>query len=166
MAAYAPKQSTQFCFTIYPPTFDVDGEPWPLDEPDFHPDMRALRYGWEICPDTGRGHWQGHVMFKTRKSGYLRIATTYFARFPGAHVEVSLAPQKSWEYCAKEGMVVTHGEFASQGSRHDLNIIAADIRHGRLTVEEAIGDDVQLYQQYGRGLEWVASNAMNSRPRG
>ena len=92
MAAQAPPKSRHFTFTL---------------NNDAKPDIKAtidalacqfLIYGKEICPTTQTPHLQGHVWFKN-----LRSIRGTRSILKGCHVEIAKAPQKSIEYCRKDG---------------------------------------------------------------
>lgn len=60
-------------------------------------DAVYLVYQQEICPSSGKMHWQFFCQMKSR----VRL-TGMKKLFPGAHLEVSRAPKEARLYCMKE----------------------------------------------------------------
>lgn len=111
--------------------------------------MTYMGYEKEICPTTGRHHWQGFVYWKnqhTVKAGAKLLKN--------AHVENSIGSLEDNEkYCNKEGNMVTFGTRPKQGKRTDLEDLTRDIFEGRLNAEDVIEENPIMYHQYGRTLE-------------
>ena len=85
--------------------------------------MKYLAYGKEICPSSGKHHWQGFVCYKESRS-----LKAVIKEFSGDHVEIirgSLESNK--KYCGKDGDFKEFGKLPKQGERNDLNEIAEQI---------------------------------------
>lgn len=80
-------RAKNFCFTSY------NEEPIPFDDET----MSFLVQQREICPSTGRGHWQGTLVLKNP-----RTFTGIKRMLPNAHIEKCRNLLKSIEYCRKE----------------------------------------------------------------
>jgi hypothetical protein len=105
-------------------------------EPIFSEKLRYLGYAKEICPSTGKEHWQGFVYTKTPMK-----FTVWKKLFPGAHIESMLGDFKSNTiYCSKEGMLTQHGQPPRQGECTDLQELKVQIDAGKRPLE--IADEV------------------------
>lgn len=117
------------------------------EKPVFKSFMRYLIYGKEVCPTTTREHWQCHFMTK-RKMTLKRV----IEKQKPHHIEISVAPQQSIEYCKKEGKWEEHGTLPQQGKRNDLITLKDFIMKGEKTVQDIMLEDPMMYHQYGRTL--------------
>jgi len=120
-----------------------DGEPEFLS---IH--MSYLIYGEEICPDTGRTHWQTYVHFFHAKtfSAVKKI-------FTNNHIERAIrSPQENMAYCAKELKFKEFGQRPEQGKRTDLEDLAKRILNGD-SVDSVAIENPMAFHQYGRTLE-------------
>jgi len=97
----------------------------------------------EICPETGRVHWQGYVYFKNpvRRGGILALV-------PGAHVEPRKGShEQARDYCIKTEtrapncVPMVWGVEPTKGTRTDLKSFAAAIKAG--------ANVMQLNDQFG-----------------
>lgn len=87
--------------------------------------MRFYVFQQEVCPETGRSHYQGYIQFTKalRKGGVLNV----FRPFPPHVVPARGSPQENLAYCTKEprtGGPWQHGEMQFQGNRK-LDTVAA-----------------------------------------
>jgi len=129
-----------YMFTLFPldggePLLLLDPATWP-------PWVTYVIYQREICPETGREHFQGYVELETKKS-----MVQLHAECEGletAHFEPrrgSAAQAKA--YCSKEASRVEgpweFGEPKTQGQRADLIALKATIDSGATMVQ--IADD-------------------------
>lgn len=95
-------QAKHWCFTAFPP----------IDRPDLLPVwnedcMDYLTWGTEICPTTGRTHYQGFVSMKTKRR---RGGVVTALAFPGIHVEpMRGSMEAAIRYCHKDGNVTEFG---------------------------------------------------------
>lgn len=76
-------------------------------------DLTRLVIGDEVCPDTGRHHFQGKV---TWKRSYR--APQLHKLLPKYHIEKSIV-RDDFNYCMKDNILLTRDE-RNQGSRSDL----------------------------------------------
>lgn len=130
--------------------------------PTFHADMtKYLVYGDEICPTTGRQHWQTYVVFN-----YQKTFRTVQKLYPGAHLEPCKgSPEANMRYCKKEGKWKEFGKPPAQGERGDLIEIKEDILNGKLTCEDIIIENPILYHQYGRTLDKIEDISLRKKYR-
>lgn len=138
------------CFTTFacdaPPTYDESK-------------MSYLIYGLEICPDTGRRHYQGYVEFKSQISlSNIKLC------FPGAHIERRHgSADQAASYCKKDGAFTEHGVQSNQGKRSDLHAVAERISSGSATVASIAEQQPGLYVQYHRGFSNLESIRLAGR---
>ena len=64
-------QKRDWCFTA-----------WDEAKPVFLPSMKYLLFAPEICPDTGKHHWQGYCVWKSQKSLKACIKNLKFKTHP------------------------------------------------------------------------------------
>lgn len=126
-----------FCFTQY-----VDGPPkWNKLT------MQYLGYGEEICPSTGRLHWQSWVAYHNP-----RTINSVSKDFNNSHVEIIRGTiEHNEKYCGKNDKFVSFGELPKQGTRTDLNVIKEQILNG-YQVDDLIIESPMIFHQYGRTL--------------
>ncbi len=132
----------------YPDTVLVDTVP-----------CHYIIYGKEIAPTTGTPHLQGHIVFKDAKT-----ESSVKKLLPGCHVQVSVAPNKSVEYCKKDGDYTERGtppvSKAAQGQLEKdrwANILekARSGEHHLL--------DAKTQFVHGKLLDWHHTKALHSR---
>lgn len=113
--------------------------------------MKYLIYGNEVCPTTGRKHFQGFVYFKDKVS--MKNAQKLLA-IGNSHIESKLKDTQTSaiEYCKKEKNFMEFGEIPSQGKRSDLIALKDSIVTGGITVDQICLEDPIAYHQYGRTL--------------
>lgn len=154
----AEVKTTRWAFTAY------EGQ-WSLF--DVMPPS-VNKWGWqtEICPDTGREHWQGYMQLKQQQRfSWMR------KNFPGLHVSVA----KNWDalvnYCKKEPTRKEGTEPVEYVNDIPSKFAYAEEVAKRLPVlllgidptTEEILDAVQVIVRTDiragrRGIEWIASN--------
>lgn len=92
------------------------------------PGVVAMVAGHEICPDTGKEHWQTYVRFETNKRfGWWKV------NFPGQHYELRRGSEaEAAEYCRKDGKVlvdfgcaVSDAEPSGDIAEHVLDLLEA-----------------------------------------
>lgn len=107
-------QARNVCFTSY----HADPPKWSSTK------MTYLVYQQEVCPKTGRDHWQGFVQFNNpmRMKGIKEALG-----LPDAHLEpMGGTPKQAADYCKKEesrkpgGLHGEYGQIRDQGKRMDL----------------------------------------------
>lgn len=105
-------------------------------------------YGEEVCPTTGREHWQGYAEL----SGPVRFSTLK-TRYPTLHIEKRMGSAKeAIDYCKKDGKWHEEGAPKAQGKRSDLMDLCASIDQG-LPIAEIARSDPACFVRYHRGLE-------------
>lgn len=119
-------------------------------------------FGREVCPDTGRRHWQCYVEFSNRKR--FNQVRDILPRNP--HIERRRGSAKEADdYCKKDGDFECFGELSGgQGSRTDLESVKASVLEGRskrYLVEEHFGE----YVKYHKGIEAARSIIGATRDR-
>lgn len=111
--------------------------------------IRYVVWGKEICPETGREHFQGWIQLfnKRRMRPLLKMLGSKVL-----YIRPCYAPEFNNEkYCTKDGKYQQRGKFISQGYRTDLEAIKHRIDNGA-TMKEIADDNFQIFLQYGRGL--------------
>jgi len=136
-----------------------------LDTPPFYDEDKCkyLLYAPEVCPDTGRKHWQGYVYFYDKKS--LKQAQKIL-KCPQVHFEVAMSEdvEHQKDYIIgpyeKDGKVKPHnpehkvfGNEPNQGKRSDLIELKDKILTGELSCDNIITEMPEYYHQYGRTLD-------------
>lgn len=127
-----------------------------------------LVYGKEICPDTGKKHWQGYAEFKSPKT--LKAAQKDLG-IGDAHMEKRHGtPTQAAEYCMKDGEFKEFGERRADpepGKRNDI-IALRDAARAASSVTELHDDkvveayashmkfakEVMFYSKKARTAEW------------
>lgn len=120
-------QAKHWCFTAFPPADNPDLLPvWNEDMMDY------LTWGVEVCPTTGRNHYQGFVSFKTkRRRGGVITALS----FPGVHVEpMRGSMEAAIRYCHKDGEVTEFGSRTAATGVPDVSNMLQLARTDPLTV--------------------------------
>lgn len=129
------------------------------DPPQFTDHMKWLAYGSEICPDTGRHHWQGMCGFKNAKT--FSAAKKYFG--DNRHIaSMRGSLQDNEYYCSKESKLIWHGDKPDQGKRNDLAEITAEILAGTTNVEQILVEKPMTVHQYGRTLDRIQDMHMRN----
>lgn len=87
-----------YCFTAWEiPKFDEDN-------------VKYICWGEEICPTTGKLHYQGFVMFN--RTARIPKAKVWIGASDRTHVEVRNGTRMgAREYCMKDGKFSEHGQF-------------------------------------------------------
>lgn len=129
-------------FNLEPPIFDAST-------------MKFLAYEPEICPTTGKQHWQGFVCWKNAKSGKASSTALTLPGQKGVWNEPMRGSlTQNVIYCSKELKLEKFGKAPEQGARTDLIELRDRILDG-LSVEEILIDNPVMYHQYGRTLEKI-----------
>lgn len=96
--------------------------------------MKYMCFGLESCPDTGRPHYQGYVLYKTRVS--LNTAQRCLG-LSVCHMEVARgSPWQNREYCQKDGEFMEWGDVPKTKERA---ILAAHVIEA-LQSQKTLGD--------------------------
>lgn len=126
-----------YCFTAFqadPPTFDVGS-------------MHYLVYQRELCPRTGRPHWQGYVQFKKQKR--IRTAQNELGLMQDSHFEKQKGSNaQARDYCKKpesRAQPPEQGEFGEfqegaqePGARNDVAQFAAALLDPKRTAVDVL----------------------------
>jgi len=106
-----------------------------------------LCWGEEVCPDTGRDHWQGYIYFKDAKTN--RAAAKVME---GRHIEEQLGTidqaisyckgdytcKKTGKYKPLNAVFKEFGERPKQGKRTDINNVLEKIQKGNCTMRDIV----------------------------
>lgn len=142
MPATGP-QVTAWCFTLHSPTPDAN------DHPKNWQGYKYLIYQLEQCPDTGRYHWQGYVIWHRKKTlaACKKIHDT-------AHWEPRNGPhEKARDYCKKEDTRVAGDDLGNDfdpGPHEFGDEPAPGTRVDLLELKAAVDDgasELELYNQ-------------------
>lgn len=148
-------RSRNWCFT------DFELQDW-IGICSSQPEIfRYVNYGVEVCPDTGRNHYQGWVQFHnclSMKSAKAKLGHKGFiAVCKGSEVDND-------KYCSKDGKSYQWGDHVKQGQRSDLKKVAESILEGT-TLEEIMTTDPVTYCKYRNGLKDIASVAAKNNTK-
>lgn len=124
-----------------------------------HEDKIAfIAFGEEICPTTGRTHFQGWVQFIKKQ----RITAVKKMFYPN-HVEPMWASEvKNNKYCAKDGKFKHLGSYTVQGERTDLTHVINIMKDGA-TLKEIREQFPDTYCAYRNGLKDIYSDIEQDR---
>lgn len=132
---------TRYAFTVNT-SQNENGELMDDEEHHWYPPVEnsdeRVRYivcGLEICPDTGRIHWQCYIELyeKSTLDMVKRIIEC-----PWAHIEICLGdPTSNIIYCTAEALDVVQWGISARGAgfRSDLARVAKSIREGATELE-------------------------------
>ncbi len=137
-----------YCFTSFLPDYEL----W-IKEPSLY-----IIIGREICPSTGKRHWQGFIYFKNPR-GFNKLKADH----PGDHIERARGTTKdNVLYCSKDTVEFERGRAPAQGRRSDLETIRAEIDAGASWIELS-------YKYFGRwcqyGRRWVVYRGLREPRR-
>lgn len=138
------------CFTEY----DIE-----RDMAELASHFQYLAYGEEVCPTTGRQHFQGfaYTAKAQRWSWYKKI-------FGKSHFEKCVGTLEDNEkYCSKEGTFIKYGtKPMGNGNKRSLAVFCEKLRDGA-DLEECICEDPVTACMYNNGLKAVALAFTNKR---
>jgi len=148
--------STRFrnvCFTWFPDDNCAADPPFKQDKTSY------LVAGRELCPSTGRPHWQCYAEFKNPV-----CVTTLRGIYPGAHFERrrGTATQAA-EYCKKDDDFKEFGEISNQGRRSDLQHVSELVSSGESNIRDIVTSHPRLFVQYHRGLTALSTISASTR---
>lgn len=136
-----------FCFT------DFKLRDWNKIWNEHQDDLRYLVIGDEICPTTGRQHYQGWLQIRTSRT------KTAIAKRLGVKDMWMMGcfgdEYSNEKYCGKDKKFTKWGEFIIQGQRRDLEEIKNEIVEGK-TIEEVAIEHPEMYCRYRNGLKDIA----------
>lgn len=135
--------------------------------------MSYFCWGREICPTTGRQHFQGYLETKVRIVGRALVAKE---TWEDVHVEVRLGTgQQAADYCFKVNQDppcepneewVEYGELMKQGARADLAQIGRDVLSGAVSARELLRENPMIIHQYGRTINALEDLRQSETSRG
>lgn len=138
--------SRNYCFTAY----DKDEVSFALA--NHQPaEIKYLCYGIEICPTTGKTHYQGYLELKSsiRLTGVKKLfgpnSKTHFEYRKGTADEAR-------NYCMKDGSFYEFGERAKQGERSDLIKLKEKLDEPGITLKQVADDHFTEFLKYTKGI--------------
>lgn len=150
------------------------------DEPPvFEKSMRYLLYAPEICPTTGRPHWQGFVVYKNARTitaiqnGRKRAKMPAFGwlKEPAGHIGHQLSYIRG-PYDDGKGKTKPFnpdwkefGKRPAQGKRNDLVALKEKIVAGETRAEDVAIADPTMYHKYGRTLHKIEDITLRKKVR-
>lgn len=151
--------SRYWCVTLW--TQNLPENWWDTLVSQTSPEVKRIAYfvaGKEVCPSTGKEHWQGYVQFKVT----VRMSALAKMWGPKHHFEVAYASDAAnFNYCVKEGREIK--EFGTKkktpGARTDLKSAVDTIRSGG-TVHDLWEKHTDVMIRYHRGMT-LAHEALN-----
>lgn len=131
-----------------------------IEKPVFCDKMNYMIVGKEVCPTSGKEHWQGYAEFK---ESHRMKGVKDMLGGDGVHIEPRRGTQdEAISYCMKGGAYESWGSVKQQGKRNDLSEVANAIATGKeLTDVAAIYPE--QYIKYHRGL--AAFKAAIDKPK-
>lgn len=95
--------------------------------------VRAIGWGEEECPTTGRKHYQGMIQFEK----HVRFTAVKKLLPPTTHIEPMRGTvEQSLAYCKKDGQYHEEGEWKTTGQRVDVQWMRDQVVSGEQTCEE------------------------------
>lgn len=127
--------SRDWCFTAWTqPKFDEEN-------------CKYMVYGKEICPTTGKLHFQGFAVFK--RTCRIPKGKEWIGAGKETHLEARKGTRReASDYCKKDGDYVEHGILEARTNEEIL----------RLPVEQIKKEYPLMYCRYHRGIEKLQHN--------
>jgi hypothetical protein len=124
--------------------------------------LKYVYAGEEVCPTTGKKHWQMFLCFKSA-----RTLRSVINMLKPRHVELMRGSlEQNSAYCSKEGTPAFElGCKPAQGARADLAALADEIKLGKRSVRAITEEEPMAYHQYGRTLQRLEDIANSRRVR-
>jgi len=120
-------------------------------------DCRYVIFGEEICPDTGKKHWQSYCeLLKPMRMS----AVKKMFKDGTMHLETRMGTRdQARDYCKKDGKFTEYGKWISgQGHRSDLDEIVEALTSGTKRVTDIMIDNPQTYCRYRNGLNDIQAS--------
>lgn len=117
--------------------------------------VRYAIFGKEVCPSTGKIHWQSYVELNSpqRVSGLKKIFddnTLHAEKRKGTR-------EQARDYCKKDGAYTEFGKWIKgQGHRSDLDSIVDEMKAGK-KLGDVMLENPKTYCQYRNGLRDIAA---------
>jgi len=117
--------------------------------------IRYAVYGYEICPETKKEHWQSYIELNKPMR---MTALKKLYEDDTIHFEVRMGTRdQARTYCQKDGKYEEHGKWISgQGHRTDLEDIVDQLKKGT-KLSTVMLENPKLYCQYRNGLKDIAA---------
>lgn len=138
------------CFTLFS-----------FDEVDIDKVKEKFKYGiigLEICPSTGKQHWQGYLeaFNPTTMGGVKKLLGST------VHIEKRMGtPEQAAEYCKKESVAHEWGTISKQGSRNDIKAFVAAIKEQKTDLELLDEHPIQA-ARYTKMINFTRMAVLNS----
>lgn len=140
-------QFSRFSFTIFDKNIDYYDKVFE----ELTPPLTYICAQKEVCPSTGKVHFQGYFETKTKRR--LSAMIKYFHQvWPTAHLEVSRgSAQQNRDYCSKSDSAVPEsfyeeGKPMAQGKRADIADVLQRLKAGE-TVCDILEDHPHLFDK-------------------
>lgn len=147
--------SRNFCFTAYNKE-EID---YAINCNDI---IKYLCYGIEICPTTGREHYQGYLELK--KSMRITGVKKLFGPNSNTHFEYRRGTaDEAINYCRKDGKFSEHGERAKQGERTDLIKLKDTLDKPNVTLKQIADEHFTEFLKYTKGIMTYRSISTTQR---
>lgn len=117
--------------------------------------VRYAIYGKEICPSSGKTHWQSYLEFN-KPMRMAAVKKMYDDKT--IHLEERRGTRdQARTYCMKDNMFEEFGQWISgQGHRSDLDNFVEKLKGGT-KLSELMLEEPRLYCQYRNGLKDIAA---------
>lgn len=145
------KKCQSWCFTSFE-----------IEKPTFFAEkFQYLCFSPEVCPTTGKNHWQGYFYLKNRMTLSAlkkKINSSWHfikANGTGEQNRIYCGAEdydKNGKYKKKNELFEEFGILPKQGKRTDLIELNNEIKQGK-TVKEIRQENPIIYHQYGRTLD-------------
>lgn len=132
--------------------------------------FRYIAWGEEVCPTTGRKHWQTFCYTTNSRSTSTKALGGMGAQFgeKPCHVEPMMGSFLENEaYCAKDtaGVLAEIGKRPEPGARGDITEIKDLVLDGKLTADDVCVTDPIMFHQYGRTIDRLETIALRKQWR-
>ncbi len=113
-------------------------------------DIRYICWGTEVCPSTKKKHYQGWIQIKNKKriGGIKKLCRSKKIHIESCRGSVG----ENEQYCQKDNLYQTVGDFITQGKRTDLDELKKILDNGG-TLKDIADENMQAFVQYNRGFE-------------
>lgn len=162
----APERRRDWLFTSY--NMEI--------EPIFCDRMKYLLYAPEVCPTTGRPHWQGFVYYFDKVS--MKLSNKCITGGNHHHDPINGTYEEcevyiKGPYTSPDGSKTKpfnakfreHGTFPQQGKRTDLDTLKTQILGGIIKCDNILIEQPEMYHQYGRTLDKIEDLRMSKEFR-
>jgi len=134
------------------------------EPPEWDPSwMSYLLCAREVCPETGREHWQSYLE-TVRKITLGGIKEK--SGWETCHLEIARGTsEENQQYCLKscQDQYLEWGAPFNPGVRRELPALVAAIQEGTMTVNEVVLEMPLIFHTYGRTLDRAEDAALLDR---